>query len=151
MFLNLFIASIFSTPIDPPPLPVPRSEAPIVAIAAAPVPAVVVSTSTQEFVPDDGLPICNCYLEVKKFIPNLPRTKDLIPNSPARAGAVAIYNYHGTPHYALVLDVYHDGTYSHLERGSNLKRCQFYTRVVNEDNQYLVGYWYPPELALASP
>ncbi len=142
MFLTLFIASILRIPPDLHGVQTPRVEAKEINVVAM---GEVSATSTPELVVDDSLPICNCYLEVKKYIPDLPRTKELTPNSPARPGAVAIYNYNGTPHYALVLDVYHDGTYRHLERGSNLKRCEFYERVVDEENPYLVGYWYRPQ------
>lgn len=143
MFLDLFIGSLLHLPFNRSLLEAPRAEASEV---AAPVDTSGMSaSSTPEFVPDDSLPICNCYLEVKKFVPNLPRTKDLKPNSPARPGAVAIYNYNGIPHYAYVLEVYNVGTYSHLEKGSNLKRCKLYTRVVDEEDSHLVGYWFPPE------
>lgn len=86
---------------------------------------------------------CNCYLYTKLFVPVLPRTKDLKPNSPVRVGAVAIYNYNGVPHYAYVTKVQNDPIYGHWEKSTNLKPCTPYTRFVPEDNRFLVGYWYP--------
>lgn len=87
---------------------------------------------------------CNCYLMAKVYRPDIPLTKDLKPNSPVRKGAIAIYNYHGIPHYAYVTGVQNDGTYGHWEKGSNLEPCKIYSRFVPESNPFLVGYWYEP-------
>ncbi len=98
----------------------------------------------------DAVPLCNCYLMVKGYVPSLPHTKDLKPNSPVRVGAVAIYDYDGIPHYALVLTVDHGDVYRHFEIGSNIPHCERYERWVDEENPHLVGYWYPVGNALTT-
>ncbi len=139
MFLDFLIALFLFTQ-----LKTPRAEAQQIVPTAIQIAVVSAPATTTPTIDQDAMPICNCWLEVKQIIPSLPNMKYLVPNSPARAGAVAIYNYHGVPHYAYVESVINDGVYGHWEKGSNLKHCQFYERFVTEDNRYLVGYWYPP-------
>lgn len=92
--------------------------------------------------------VANCYLYVKIFYEKyhdlpLPKTKDLKPNSPARKGAVAIYDYNGLPHYAFVLAVDNDDVYRFYEQGTNLVPAVPYKRWVNADHPKLKGFYYP--------
>ncbi len=133
--LPFFIGFLLATPPSP--------------VLSVPVPLLAIEAPSAPLPPTDEI-ACNCYLFVKQLLPNLPNTKYLIPNSPAQAGAVAIYLYPGNlPHYAYVTSVENDPVYGHWEDGSNLKHCTYYHRFVREDNPYLVGYWYPSWIASA--
>lgn len=85
--------------------------------------------------------VCNCWGYIKaNFIKSLPNTAALYPNSEPRVGAVAIYDYNGTPHYAYVTTI-GDGTYKEI--GANLKPCDVGRREVSYSKAELVGFWYP--------
>ena len=84
--------------------------------------------------------VCNCYSYVKLRIPNLPATKDLIPNSPPRVGSVALFDYHGKKHYVFV-ETLGSHTFSFPE--ANFEPCLVSRRSASYDDPFLVGYWHP--------
>lgn len=85
--------------------------------------------------------VCNCWGYLKaNYLPTLPNTKNLLPNSMARVGAVAIYHYGEINHYAYVTSV-GEGSYSEI--AANLKPCDIGRRTVSVTNPALVGFWYP--------
>lgn len=84
---------------------------------------------------------CNCYLYVKSFLPDLPRSKYLIPNFKPREGRVALFDYDGVPHYAIIGEVTDTGFY--IAHESNYKACTKTSgRFVKfTDPAYLGTYW----------
>lgn len=82
---------------------------------------------------------CNCYLAVKQRIPNLPLTKNLIPNSEVAVGSVAIFKYpSGLMHYAYVESF---GTEVFKVSESNYLPCQRGERLVNLNDKSLLGFY----------
>lgn len=75
---------------------------------------------------------------VASKIPNLPRTSDLYPNSSAVAGAVALFNYGGTPHYAVV-EAINVGSITVSE--TNYHHGKFDRREVSLSDDALLGFW----------
>lgn len=85
--------------------------------------------------------VCNCYLLVKSKLGDaLPLTKDLHPNSVPMKGAVAIFNYSGTPHYAYVYEVT-ETTVKLFE--SNFEPCKVGFREISRHDPHLEGFFFP--------
>lgn len=87
---------------------------------------------------------CSCVQYVRIFT-KLPKgnASDLKPNSPPRVGAVAIYKYGEVSHVGYIQEI-KDGGW--IERGSNIKPCQSYTRFVKADPN-LVGFYLPEAIS----
>lgn len=85
----------------------------------------------------------NCYLYIKtRFIPTLPQTRYLVPNSDAQIGAVALFTYpSGLRHYAYVQQV-SEGFITIVE--SNYRAGQYTTRTISIYSASLDGFWMPP-------
>lgn len=75
---------------------------------------------------------------MKMQIPDLPATKDLKPNTTIHKGVVALFNYHGIPHYALVTAVGAD-TFTVVE--TNFKHGQKTIRQIDYTDKALLGFW----------
>ena len=82
---------------------------------------------------------CNCWAYVKSLNPALPNTANLKPNGTPAVGTVAIFNYEGTMHYALITALSDDG-FSVKE--SNLHHCQYDVRVVSWSDPHLIGFYH---------
>lgn len=93
-------------------------------------------TSTSTGIPEALLE--NCYMYSKSKVPNLPHTIDLYPNTPAVVGAVALFNYHGIPHYAVVLEVEIDRV---LIDETNFHHGRHDHRVISLQDPSLLGFW----------
>lgn len=92
--------------------------------------------------------VANCYLYAKILYEKyhhlpFPKQKDLVPNSPARPGAIAIYDYDGKPHDAFVLKVDNGDAYRFYEQGTNLEPAVPYKRWVDANHPKLKGFYYP--------
>lgn len=81
---------------------------------------------------------CNCYAYVKSKIPSLPLTKYLKPNTNLDVGVVALFNYRGTPHYAIVSKLEGVGFWV---KDSNFGGCGYRTHYIKLDDPALIGYW----------
>lgn len=88
---------------------------------------------------------CNCYLYVKQFVPNLPRSKFLVPNFKPREGRVALFNYDGLPHYAMIGTVTPTGFY--IAHESNYKKCKISQgRFVSFNDPHYLGAWWSDDM-----
>lgn len=47
---------------------------------------------------------------MKSQFPDLPNTSEIQPNIQPTVGAIAIFNYRGTPHYAREAEIWQDAT-----------------------------------------
>lgn len=84
----------------------------------------------------------NCYMYVRnRFVPNLPPTRLLRPNSEAQNGAVALFTYpSGLRHYAYVLNRSGDSV---TIAESNYRKGQYTTRTISINSPSLDGFWMP--------
>lgn len=80
----------------------------------------------------------NCYAYVKTKIKDLPKMVDIKPNSPAKAGGVAIFNYKGTKHIAYIKSF--DGSVLNLTE-ANYVPALISSRVISIHDKNLVGFW----------
>lgn len=71
-------------------------------------------------------------------MPNLPPTADLYPNTEPLIGAVALFNYSGTPHFAVV-EAVNTGTVTVAE--TNYHHGLFDRREVSLSDENLRGFW----------
>ena len=81
---------------------------------------------------------CNCYSLVKTRVNNLPRMKDITPNSTLGRGVVAILDYSGTKHVAVVESVDSD---SFVVFEANYTPCMIGRRTVRKDDPQIVGFY----------
>ena len=86
---------------------------------------------------------CNCYSLIKTKIKNLPKMKDIVPNSTPKMGSVMISYYKGQKHLSYVKRVA-NGNIELQE--ANYKPCLIAPRVIDADDPHIRGYWYPPAL-----
>lgn len=83
---------------------------------------------------------CNCYLFVKTLIPDLPRTKDIYPNSPPKIGAVALFTYpNGLRHYAYIIGL--GGSFFRVQE-CNHREGVCGEREVSYDDPRIDGYYW---------
>lgn len=82
--------------------------------------------------------LSNCYLYVKTRFPNLPRTAVIKANVSDAIGDVAVFNYSGVWHYAVVESIGY-GTFKITETnfGGDYKN----TRDVSFADKSLVGFF----------
>lgn len=92
----------------------------------------------EEPLPDPTL--CNCYAYAKKIYPSLPPTKKLLASTSQKFGKVAVFDYDGLPHYAVVTGM-GMGTFTVDE--TNYKRCKKTQRTIKFDDPALVGFYSP--------
>lgn len=65
---------------------------------------------------------------------------NILPNSEARVGAVAIFKYpNGLKHVAVVREVWDT---EFLVEETNYKKCVHKNRLVDKTDPSLVGFWY---------
>lgn len=82
--------------------------------------------------------VCNCWALVKTLIPNLPMTKDIIPNiNKPVVGSVLIAQYGALRHYAIVEKVEGD-TFTIYE--SNFHPCLTGNRTLNINDPHIIGF-----------
>ena len=81
---------------------------------------------------------CNCYSLVRYKAGPLPRMAAIAPNSPAKVGSVAIFNYRGVKHIAYVESIEADGIHV-LE--ANKTKCLVGRRVISPYDPSLAGFW----------
>lgn len=86
--------------------------------------------------------LCNCYLYVKQHYPDLPLTKDLVPNFKPRVGRVALFRYGALNHYAIEGQVI-EGEGFYIESENNYSHCKTtYGRFVRFDDPSYLGTWW---------
>lgn len=82
--------------------------------------------------------VCNCYSYVKvKTKKQLPRMATIVPNSTAKVGSIAIFNYSGLKHIAVVTSV-HEGGIKISE--ANYEPCLTGERSVKLTDPALIGF-----------
>ncbi len=87
---------------------------------------------------------CNCYLEAKRQIPNLPLMADIVPNTVPIVGSVAKFTYTdkntGLPvdHIAIIIKLSEDGFWV---SESNFHHCTYDQRFIQWEDVHLRGFW----------
>lgn len=81
---------------------------------------------------------CNCWEYVRSQIPAFPNTKNLTNNSTPKVGAVAIFDYSGTPHYGLITAITADGF---TVKDGNFGGCGIRSHFIEWSNKAIVGFW----------
>lgn len=82
----------------------------------------------------------NCWAYLKSLVPSLPNTKYLVPNTTIHKGVVALFNYNGTPHYALVISL---GATTFRVKESNVPAGTIGERDIPYDTPSLKGFYGP--------
>lgn len=82
--------------------------------------------------------LCNCWAYTKERHPALPSTKTIWANLTDEISDVAVFDYDGVPHYAVVEQV-HGDTFTISE--TNYRRCQAGVREISIDDPRLVGFY----------
>lgn len=101
------------------------------------------ATTTPVIVAKQGLGdaiLCNCYLYVKSRFPTLPSSKQVIAGVTPAYGPVAVFDYDGLKHYAVVESM-GVGTFTVSE--TNYKRCKSGTREISFADPSLLGFFTP--------
>lgn len=80
----------------------------------------------------------NCYLYVKSIYPSLPPTATIRANVSNEPAEVAVFNYSGTPHYAIVEEV---GTSTITIVESNWNAGEITRRTVPIADQAFIGFF----------
>jgi len=91
--------------------------------------------------------LCNCYLAVKQQYPNLPRSAEVLANVSPTFGEVAVFDYDGVKHYAVVTG---QGVGEFYIQETNYKKCQKGTRAVRFSDAALLGFYSIPTPPLPS-
>lgn len=83
---------------------------------------------------------CNCWQYVKRRVPNLPNTKDIVPNVgfPVIGSTVIQKFKSGLMHYAIVEEIKDK---SFIVSESNFHHCKYDTREISTDDPNIVGYF----------
>lgn len=84
--------------------------------------------------------VCNCYSYVKARVPSFPLQQYVHPTSMLGDTKVAIFNYYGVPHYAIVTSTDESGFWV---QDSNFTPCQVQTHHILWGDSHLIGYWSP--------
>lgn len=93
---------------------------------------------------EDKYTVCNCWAYLSTQIKNLPRMKDITPNSTPKIGAVAIFLYKDkqtgetVKHVALVAEL---SDTSFVVKETNFTHCLYDKRVIDKNDPHLVGFW----------
>jgi len=83
--------------------------------------------------------LCSCILGARRFGVNLPpgNAEDLIPNSTPVVGGVALFNYSGVHHTAVITEL-SEQTFSVIE--TNYKKCQKTQRDIRYNDPSIRGF-----------
>lgn len=100
---------------------------------------VATSTATVVVPPIPDAVACNCWAYVKSLKPTLPNTASLKPNGTPAVGTVAILDYEGTMHYALITAL---GDAGFTVDESNYHHCEYDARTVEWNDPHLVGFYH---------
>lgn len=90
----------------------------------------------------DKWSVCNCYAFASVLT---DITSPVTRNSAPTVGSIAIFDYKGVPHYAVVVELKLDGF---MIREANYEPCKTGTRLVKWNDPAIVGF-YSPTSALA--
>ncbi len=84
---------------------------------------------------------CNCY-QFAKYVSGIdfPRMSNIQPNTMPSVGSIAIFDYNGIEHIAVIVEL--NEAYF-LVNEANYKPCKIGTRRVRYDDERLVGFWLP--------
>jgi hypothetical protein len=91
----------------------------------------------QEKQPDTVL--CNCWAYAKTVYPTLPGTKVINASLSSIPDGVVVFNYSGTPHYAVVTAV---GSTTVTITETNYTRCTKGTRTIPLTDPSIKGYYH---------
>lgn len=92
---------------------------------------------------DEQYTSCNCWQYVKAVLGTTP---SLTQKTTPRGGSIAVFDYSGTPHYAVVLELKNDGF---IVREANYEPCKTGTRLIKWGDTHIKGF-YDPTSALAT-
>lgn len=84
--------------------------------------------------------VCNCWQYVKNNVVGTTRMAEIIPNSEAAVGSVAIEWFGNVKHVSVVVQVTDTGVLVHE---TNYRRCQFTERFIDFSSHRLAGFWTP--------
>lgn len=84
--------------------------------------------------------LCNCYKYAKSKFPALPPTKTILNEVSKAYGPIAVFNYHGTKHYAVVEGM-GEGVFYVSE--TNYRSCKYGEREVSFLDPFLLGFYTP--------
>lgn len=86
---------------------------------------------------------CNCY-QYAKYVSGLkfPFMAEILPNTTPFVGSIAIFDYDGIKHVAVVTELNSD---HFVVREANYEACKTGSRVIAYDDVALIGFWKPIE------
>lgn len=82
--------------------------------------------------------LCNCYAYVRSQYPDFPTTWELENNTSPHVGAVAIFDYDGTPHYGIITSFDTKGFWL---TDSNYGGCGIRTHYIGWNDKHIRGFW----------
>lgn len=89
--------------------------------------------------------VCSCVQQIKALGVKVPKgwnASDFKPNTTPHIGAVAIFNYHGVSHVALIKKYTSKGF---LVAEGNYESCKTGDRDISWDDPSLIGFWDPAD------
>jgi hypothetical protein len=81
--------------------------------------------------------LCNCYRYVAEYI-EIPRMAEILKTATPAFGNVAVFDYNGVPHFAIVTGM---GVGTFDIRESNYTRCALTERTISFADPNLVGFY----------
>lgn len=84
--------------------------------------------------------VANCYAFIRTQVRNVPLMSKIKPNSTPHKGSIAIFDYKGIPHLALVTEVNSEGF---TVREANYIPAKISTRTVDWKDKNLKGFYSP--------
>lgn len=82
--------------------------------------------------------LCNCYLGVKEKYPALPTVAVIKAHTTNALAQVAVFNYHGVDHFAIVESV---GMGNFTISETNYNHCRAGSRTISFSDPSLVGFY----------
>lgn len=79
----------------------------------------------------------NCYAYVSLFV-KIPKMALIMPNSPPKKGSVAVFDYKGVKHIAVVTELREKGF---MIKEANYEPAKIGTRFVPWNSPSLIGFW----------
>lgn len=83
--------------------------------------------------------VCNCYQFVKAVLGKMPPMVEIAPNGPPEEGGVAILDYRGKKHVAVIVGLTESGV---EVREANFEPCKTGTRIVEWSDPFLKGFYH---------
>lgn len=84
---------------------------------------------------------CSCVKQVRAFgvkFPKISSPSELTPNTSPAAGVIALFNYSGTPHMALIYKIESNGFWV---KEANMEKCKRSERFISWGDKSILGFW----------